>query len=173
MEPVATATVDLTAREFAAASTMITMRALRWLIAIWLGICVLNLASFLIAKPGSPKSLSGFVLIGVALGLFVLTWAGALLRYRRLASDRKHYTWRFFDDHIETESALGSATFQWRLFVRVRETRSLFLFFPQRNLCHVIPKRALATGLQVNEVRRLAKTTLGKLAQVRESNASA
>jgi hypothetical protein len=170
---VATAKVDLTASEFASASAMVTMRALRWVIAIWLGVGLLNLVSSLIAKPGTPRSVVGFVLVGIAVGLFLLVWASALLQYRRLTPDRKHYTWRFFDDHIETESALGSATFQWRVFVRVSETRSLFLFFPQRNICHLVPKRAFPNDSQIGEVRRLAKATLGKIAKVRKSHGSA
>jgi hypothetical protein len=51
----------------------------------------------------------------------------------------------------------------------VKETASFLLFFPQRSICHVIPKRAFAEEGQIAQVRRIAKAMLGKNAQVREN----
>lgn len=168
--PVAVAEVVLTGSEFAAASLFVTLRALRWILAFWLAIGLLTLALSLRPGPAAPRSTTGLILVGMAFAIVLLSWVSARLQFRRLPAGRKRYMWRFFEDHIEMASAVGDARNQWELFVRVVETRSLFLFFPQRNICQIVPKRAFPDELQIDEVRRIAKKKLGRQAKIRRSS---
>jgi hypothetical protein len=51
-----------------------------------------------------------------------------------------HYS--FSDDIVIQEMATGRAELRWNTFIRVKETRDLFLLFVQKQLAHPIPKRA-------------------------------
>lgn len=158
--PLAVAEVALTARDFVFGNLLVLrFSPLRWIFGLWLLTGLANV----IQTPGL-----GLGLIGMATGVLALVGLASWAQYRRLPEDRKRYTWRFFEDRIETWSSVASAELKWQVFPRVIETRSLFLFFLQGPLCHVVPKRAFHDDSQIAAVRRLAKASLGPKAKVRE-----
>ena len=164
-QPLIEAHVVLRPAEFARGSFEMSLRVFRWAIALWIGLaCLMLLVAFgPAAEPSSLRSALG--VIGALVALVTLLWFGALYQFHRLPTHLKTCTWRFYPDRIETAGELGSATFQWRALWRVRESKSLFLFQPQRNLCYIVPKRVLGAGA-VSELRRLAVETLGRSATV-------
>jgi hypothetical protein len=100
-----------------------------------------------------------------------LIWVGALFRFRSLPIERRTYRWRFFPSHIDTASTLSTARLEWPIFVAVKETATLFLFFPQRSICHIIPKRCFSQSADIDHVRKLCREHLGSKASVREAAA--
>lgn len=63
----------------------------------------------------------------------------------------------FSDALITQEMATGNAVLQWATFIRVRETRELFLFYVQKHLAQPIPKRAFANELEIERFRELVR----------------
>jgi hypothetical protein len=164
-QPLIEAHVVLRPAEFARGSFEMSLRAFRWVIVIWIGLaCLMLLVAF--GPEAEPSSLrSALAVLGVLVAFLVASWFGALYQFHRLPTHLKTVTWRFYADHIETAGELGSATFQRRALWRVRESKGLFLFQPQRNLCYILPKRVLGAA-GVSELRRLAVETLGRSATV-------
>src|SRR5512143_347544 len=142
MTPFATADVTLRMSEFVRVSLYIFWRQFRWLSLFFLAMTVLALLSVLI--PPSRYSLDPYVFVPLVaiFTLAFLTYVSAVFSFRRLPPDRLHYTWRFYEDRIETSSAKASAVLKWELFTRIHETSGLLLFFVQGNLCHVVPVSA-------------------------------
>src|SRR5437762_2364008 len=116
MEPLAQAQVSLNSHEFAVATLLTSLKAFRWVIAIWLGIGLLNLVLALLPRrETSPSLTSAIPMFAIVVVLIALIWFSALLRFRKLPIERRTYHWRFFASHIETESSLSTARLEWSL----------------------------------------------------------
>jgi hypothetical protein len=46
-------------------------------------------------------------------------------------------------------------TVKWPALIKFKETRNLFLIYPSKHMCYLIPKRAFADESQVKEFREL------------------
>jgi len=80
--------------------------------------------------------------------------------YRKSSSLKYPIRYSLSDDVISQESAVGRAEVLWTAFVRARETRDLFLLYINKNLAHVIPKRAFSGENELAEFRGLLRRHL-------------
>ena len=63
--------------------------------------------------------------------------------------------WRFSETGIITEDPTAATQLQWKVFLQVRETKTLFLLFSHQHYAHVIPKRAFASAEDLANFREL------------------
>jgi hypothetical protein len=68
--------------------------------------------------------------------------------------------WLFSDDGIRVDSPTASSHIEWRTYVRVRETETQFLLYPQTQFAHVIPKRFFSTKEHVNSFRQMIRRSV-------------
>jgi hypothetical protein len=66
-----------------------------------------------------------------------------------------HYS--FSEDLVVQEMATGRAELQWATFLKVRETKDLLLFFVQKQLAYVVPKRAFQSEKDIAAARDLIR----------------
>lgn len=164
------ARVVLTAREFVLGSLIVTARRYRVALVVLPGIFLAALVFESVATRGAAVPLRVWVsTAGWFVAIPLLLGFGAWRAYRHLPDHNRLYTWRFYPDRIETTGEKASAQLQWGAFTRIEETGSLLFFYVQRNLAHLVPKRAFGSAQEIDAVRRLAISALGKKAHVRSS----
>ena len=167
MTAAAEAHVRIEARDFVFGSLFATWRAFRWIAAIWIGIIVFQLVLVLfVDREGSPTPASLIPMVAIVTAFVALAAGSALLTYRRLPVDRRTFTWRFFPSHIDSDAPLCSGRLEWALFTEVRETRQHFLFFVNRAICHIVPKRCFGDPSEITRVRELCREHLKDKARV-------
>jgi hypothetical protein len=83
-------------------------------------------------------------------------WAAKSL-YKNNANLWSPSHWSFSDELITLRTATGSAELSWVTFTRARETRELFLLYPQKNLAYPVPKRAFANEQEIAAFRELVR----------------
>jgi len=99
--------------------------------------------------------LSGFCLAAIGYLFGVLP----LLLSRRMSTALRdqEQVFRFTDKGSEATTGAGEAKFDWKAWVRYRETGRFFFLYPGPNISHVIPKRAFASTEEVIAFRNLLK----------------
>jgi len=167
MEPIAQADVRLQAREFAFATLLVSLRRFRWLLGFWAAIGV---GTLLLAMPPrtetSPTEMSVVTVLATLFAFIGAIAVSALLRFRSLPASQTEYKWSFYPGHIDAVSSVATARLDWSLFVEVREIGQSFLFFPQRDMCHIIPKRSFARPSEIKAIRAVCRDRLGPKAHV-------
>jgi len=63
--------------------------------------------------------------------------------------------WSFSASGVTTEDATAATQLQWKVFIRVRETKTLFLLFSHPHYANVIPKRAFTSAEDLAHFREL------------------
>jgi len=106
---------------------------------------------------GLIAALFPVVILGLLLGL--LLWLSPYLAARKIVI--RPVEWQFNDDGVRIRSPGSSAEIKWEVFIKYRETKSLFLLYPQKNMAHMIPKRILDDA-QLIELRTLIASHVKK-----------
>lgn len=70
--------------------------------------------------------------------------------------------YRFSDAGVEIHSPSTDGRMKWSGFVEIRETRQQFLFYPQKAVVHVLPKRSFASDSDIAAFRQLVRTCVPK-----------
>jgi hypothetical protein len=128
---------------------------------------VLALIGIVMPQPGSaPTSLApAVVLIGVACVFPILLVAIAAIEFSGREPQENAMTCSFLPDGLQRVSAGSRLTIPWTAFTRVRETRSVFLFYQQQAHFLILPRRALGEE-QAQRLRSLVVRVLGRHAEV-------
>jgi hypothetical protein len=165
----AEAQVTLTQREFVTATLLMSLKTFRWVLAVWVTIALFSLiAAFGPPRENSPTLWSSTLPLAVLIILIGFVWLGGLLQFRGLAPERLTYRWRFFPSYVEMDSKVANARVHWSAFVMVKETATLFLFFPHKSVSQIVPKRCFTSIGDVDKVRALCRQNLGARAKVRQ-----
>ena len=125
-------------------------------------ICMLSVVLF----PSKGDPLGTFPLAGMFAWWFVLlpllVARGGTSLYRKLKPHGLAIWYEFSSAGVKTRTALGEASFRWAALDRVMESSQAFYLFAQKDLFHVIPRRAFVTEGMVGQLRALARDNLGK-----------
>jgi YcxB-like protein len=88
---------------------------------------------------------------------YVSTYFTAKSFFKNNINLRKPMHYSFSEDLVVQEMATGRAELQWATFLKVRETKDLLLFFVQKQLAYVVPKRALESEKDIAAARDLIR----------------
>jgi hypothetical protein len=88
---------------------------------------------------------------------YVTPYFAAKSLYRNNANLQSPFHWSFSEKLITQRMATGSAELLWSTFIKARETRELFLLYPQKHLAYPVPKRAFANEQQIVVFRELVR----------------
>ena len=77
--------------------------------------------------------------------------------YKNNANLHSPFHWSFSEKLITQRMATGSAELLWSTFIKARETRELFLLYPQKHMAYPVPKRAFANEHQIVAFRELVR----------------
>ena len=88
---------------------------------------------------------------------YVTPYFAAKSLYKNNTNLHSPLQWSFSEKLITQRMATGSAELLWSTFIKVRETRELFLLYPQKHLAYPVPKRAFANKQQIVAFRELVR----------------
>ncbi len=107
-------------------------------------------------QEGSPGSVASNLtpwLIGVFWVSLPLLQAG--LAWRGNPSVRDVLSCWADEEGFSVQTTNSDTTIKWPALIKFRETRNLFLIFPSKHMCYLIPKRAFPDEGQEKEFRKL------------------
>ncbi|HEY2353221.1 MAG TPA: YcxB family protein [Candidatus Acidoferrum sp.] len=155
---------QLTQQEIYAANVSIALRRYRNLIR-FLGAFAVIISVMLVGEissgaPALDRFTPGVVFMSIlAPLLFVATiFASAYAAAKALSDNpslRGPTRWIFSARGISTWGPGGASELNWSTYFLVRETKTAFLLYPQRNFANVIPKRAFANEMEIARFRAL------------------
>lgn len=88
------------------------------------------------------------------------------LAYKRVPDFQKDIRYSFSDDGYETSFSKGFSQVNWDNLVKVSETNKCFLFYLQKSMFQVIPKRAFNNADEINSLRKIIASKLGSKAKL-------
>jgi hypothetical protein len=77
--------------------------------------------------------------------------------YKSSANLRSPILWSFSEKLVTHQMATGTAELLWSSFIKARETREMFLLYPQKRLAFPLPKRAFANEQEIAAFRELIR----------------
>lgn len=103
-----------------------------------------------------------FPLILITFSIFF----GGYLAYKRVPDFQKDIRYSFSDDGYETSFSKGFSQVNWDNLIKVSETNKCFLFYLQKSMFQVIPKRAFNNIDEINSLRKIIASKLGSKAKL-------
>ncbi|MFY9221194.1 MAG: YcxB family protein [Blastocatellia bacterium] len=91
---------------------------------------------------------------------------GGYLAYKKVPDFQKDIRYSFSDDGYETSFSKGFSQVNWDNLVKVSETNKCFLFYLQKSMFQVIPKRAFNNADEINSLRKIIASKLGSKAKL-------
>ncbi|MGH9747439.1 MAG: YcxB family protein [Candidatus Acidiferrales bacterium] len=88
---------------------------------------------------------------------YVTTYFAAKSMFKSSVNVRNPIHYVFLDTLVIQEMSTGRSELQWATFVKILETKTLFLLFVQKHLAHPLPKRAFAGGQELAAFRDLVR----------------
>jgi hypothetical protein len=139
----------------------------RWMLRLVLVIGVLLLlASILIVitrqgplKAALPPFLLGAAWIWIGMGKVYLLSARSQFAKNPVLREPRRV--EFSDDGVKTDAGIASSQVRWKAFLRYVESTDTFLLYTSPACFAIVPKRVLQAE-QVNELRQLLQTHIGK-----------
>ena len=89
--------------------------------------------------------------------LYLNPYLGAKTIYKNNVNIRGSIHWHFSEERINVQMTTGSSELLWPTFIKARETKNLFLLYPQKQLANPIPKRAFVNEEEIAAFRELLK----------------
>ena len=108
-------------------------------------------------------TLLGLLPILLVLGFYFSIWRQAK-KVERISEKSKFV---FNDKGIETQSNSTSSQMLWERLVKIFETKTDFVFFPQENIFYAIPKHFFTGDEQILALRSLLVEKIGNKARLR------
>lgn len=170
-DALATANVNLQWPDYRSAA--LHQARARRLVSCWLMISGIIIFVILYYSRNNPDAGAVFFLLPAGLliglpGLFILTIRKL---YALIPASQRSYQWSFLPDRIETAGELARATVQYQAFHAVTETKTLFLFYYNQNVYHIIPKSSFGSAEEISALRRHLSAILGSRATLRPDGA--
>lgn len=139
----------------------------RWMLIVVLVVGVLFLLLSVLFVITGQRALN-VVLPPLFLGAF-WTWIGMGMTYQLSARNqfakspalREPRRIEFTDEGVKTDSGMASSQVSWKALLRYAESSDTFLLYTSPACFAIVPKRVLQPE-QVNELRRLLQTHVGK-----------
>jgi len=108
------------------------------------------------AREGATNTSFSFLMPFLAGVLFVsLPLLQAGLVWRRNPSVKNTVTCWADEEGFNQQTTNSDLTVKWPAIIKFKETRNLFLVYPSKQFCYLIPKRAFKDESQVKEFRKL------------------
>jgi hypothetical protein len=144
---------------------------MRWMLRLVLVIGVLLLLAsimMVITRQGPstaalPPFLLGAAWIWIGMGKTYLLSARS--QFAKSPALRELRRIEFTDEGVKTDSGIASSQLSWKALLRYVESSDTFLLYTSPGCFAIVPKRVLQPE-QVNELRRLFQTHIGKDAAV-------
>lgn len=159
-----TVVVTITRKDYAAAVRGImkpwTARLLNALFVV--SLAALAYFTYEAAGAGAINDFSGLLCaVGIALGAGYFRFGMPVVAARDFVSKNPDLlsptTQTIGPSGVFTENARGQAALGWNAFQRVRETRDLFLLYPQSNYATIVPKRCFNSPDDVWKYREIIR----------------
>jgi hypothetical protein len=80
-----------------------------------------------------------------------LVWVAPILAVRRIGARNQEQTFRFSEETASSDNA----TFDWKDWVKVRESGRFFFLYPNAKAMHILPKRAFGSTADLDAFREL------------------
>jgi hypothetical protein len=93
----------------------------------------------------------------IVLGLLLFPYLRVLAMFRETPSLTKPRQYTFSAEGIRFESEDATADLKWSAFIRIYETRSLFIFLQTTRAAIYIPKRFIESEQDVPRLRQLIR----------------
>lgn len=109
------------------------------------------------------------ILLPALFPLILITFSmffGGYLAYKKVPDFQKDIRYSFSDDGYETSFSKGFSQVNWDNLVKVSETNKCFLFYLQKSMFQVIPKRAFNNSDEINSLRKIIASKLGSKAKL-------
>jgi len=113
---------------------------------------------------GQTFALLTLIPIGIAAALYLNIWRQSKIIERSLEKS----IFVFSDDGVESTSRLASVKVAWETLQKIRELKDYFLFYPQKNVFYIIPKRFFVDENQLLDFRNLVKEKFGDKAKLKD-----
>ncbi len=104
---------------------------------------------------GFPRSGLTYTLACFAM-ITYLVWVAPILAVRRMNARDREQTFRFSEDTASSDNA----SFDWKDWVKVRESVRFFFLYPNAKAMHILPKRAFASTADLDAFRELVARKL-------------
>ena len=85
-----------------------------------------------------------------------------------LEKDSEPSSYIFDPNGLEAESKSASSTMNWKVFHKVHETKSDFIFLPHKNMFFIVPKRFFVSERQINDLKEMIKCKMADKAVLRK-----
>jgi hypothetical protein len=155
-------TFTLTRDEYASAIRQSMLRA-KWILlvlAILVYMGVSPFVTYLLKHSENPAYVfprSGLAYTVACFAMITyLVWVAPILAVRRIGDRDQEQSFRFSE---ETASS-SNATFDWKAWVKVRESGRFFFLYPNAQGMHILPKRAFASTADLDAFRELVTRKL-------------
>lgn len=156
--------VTISKEDYAAAvrGMMAPRSSLVFRILFWISLAVLGYFAYEAIRNGAINDLSGLlVAVGIVLLVGYFRFGMPLVAARdfvRKNPDQLGPTnLTVGPSGVFTENTRGKATLMWNAYQRVRETRDVFLLYPQSNYAMIVPKRCFNSVDDVHKYRDIIK----------------
>lgn len=123
---------------------------------------------FIAFREGDVIALILFGLSGIFFILYVCSTLLSIKRQSKNLAEISEVTTIVFDEkgvESKSESTLNQTT--WERFAKICESKTDFIFFPQKNIFYPIPKRFFKSDNQIEEFKQLIKDKLGENAKLK------
>ena len=159
-----------TPAEHARASTIILRRRRSFWVFISVLLLVVITPVLFAALNGAPVAtvIAGALPYFLVFGLVFLgmpLWQRWALRrvYRQTPTLQQEQTHEFSEEGFRLSNPLSNAVVSWDAFVDAFETREFFLFYISRSMAYFLPKRAITTEADLQELRALLRAQLTRM----------
>lgn len=138
----------------------ITKSAAKFIVIMpWLGGILLAMTLILALTQGkNVLDFSALLFFGaVFVSIPALTVWSAKRNFRKNPSANKTIRWTISEQGLKNETEGAEIRFMWDKLIKVEESKSGFLLFPQPRLAHWIPKNSFRNDTEMNNFRNLAR----------------
>lgn len=158
----------LSPREYASAirESMMKSKVILLVLALLLYMGISPTVTYLLKHSENPSVAfpsTGLLYMLGCLGMITyLVWAAPILAVRKLLSatrDREQ-EFRFDEEGSEVMNAVSPGRFDWKTWVRFRESGRFFFLYPTSRVLHIVPKRAFSSDAERAAFRNLLKLKL-------------
>lgn len=135
-----------------------------WVLVVFAFMIVLGIVCFGLWVAGQkPPATTLWILDISLLGAYAWLWSGFAWRkqFRKIQALQAPLKMTVSDEGIFYESARGSSTTMWAAFEDWRESKTLFLFYPQPSMFFILPKRIMGPE-QVSAFREVLTARVRK-----------
>jgi len=136
--------------------------SLSWNVLFGVGLAVLAYFAYEAIRIGATNDISGLLwAVGIVLFVGFFRFATPVVAARDFVRRNPNalgpMTQTVSSSGVRIQGELGEGTSPWKTYQRVRETRDLFLLYPQSNYSIIVPKRCFNSPDEIQRYREIIR----------------